>query len=135
MFLVQTLIDTVGDHSGPKFCSISIFAGKQTVDGLNKYLDPSDKMTRFHSNLGVQRLVDDQWVSKIDRSPEDRFFPEITHHGSVCRQIHRRKMVSDDGIAHCDRVEMIHQSFNILPRIDVAGRHSVETASSPESAA
>ena len=52
MFFVQTLIDTVGDHSGPKFCPLSIFAGKQTVDGLDKYLDPPYKMGNCRLYLG-----------------------------------------------------------------------------------
>ncbi len=135
MFFVQTLIDTVGDHSGPKFCPLSIFAGKQTVDGLDKYLDPPYKMTRLYSNVGVQRLVDDQRIAKIDRPPKDRFFPKITHYRSMSREVHCCEMMSDNGIVHSDRVELIHQSFNVLPGIYVAGGHSVVTASSPESAA
>ncbi len=135
MFLVQTLIDAVSDHSSSKFCAICIFTRKKPIDRFDEYLDPSNKMSRFHANACVEGLMDHHGVAKIDRPAEDRLFPKITHHRSVGCEIHRRKMMSDDGIGHRNRVKLAYQQLNILPCADIFGHYSVETVSSPESAA
>ena len=92
-------------------------------------------MLRLQPSAGIELLVNNQRIARVNGPRKEKFLPEISNYRQVMSKVQFCEVMGDLRVDHCLLVKTHEQAIDITAGLDIRESHSVDTLESPSSAA